>query len=95
MDGDGFLDCGPDGADFRQEAKTYAEKRNKCFEDSREAYRANDHGKARDLADKGKDYGRRMKIANENAAVAILKYRNTGRAYYSLFLSFESLSHVI
>jgi len=91
----GFLDCGTDGANLRQEAKTYAEKRNKCFEESREAYTANDHVAARDLADIGKDYGRRMKIANENAAIAILQYRNAGRAYVMMMFFFVSVFVII
>ncbi|KAG0227416.1 hypothetical protein BGW41_003819 [Actinomortierella wolfii] len=49
---------------YRQKANEYAVKRGKCFEESRAAYQ---RGDAKELSNKGKEYGRLMEQYNEMA----------------------------
>ena len=70
--------AGPEGNRLRAQAQAHAEQRHAFLDASKKAFESGDKAKAKELSDKGKEAGQKMKESNKLAAEVILKYRNDG-----------------
>uniref|UniRef100_A0A7S0S0K1 Smr domain-containing protein n=1 Tax=Chlamydomonas leiostraca TaxID=1034604 RepID=A0A7S0S0K1_9CHLO len=64
---------------LRYYARDEIAKRNKCFEDSKQAYHRKDHARAKKLSKQGKDHDAKAKKLNAEAADMVFKAKNAGR----------------
>ncbi|KAK9764868.1 hypothetical protein K7432_007293 [Basidiobolus ranarum] len=64
------------GERYRQEANKYAKLRNECFSRSQALYQSGDKQGAKEESERGKEYGRKMDMANNKAVELTFKVNN-------------------
>ncbi|ORX99727.1 DUF1771-domain-containing protein [Basidiobolus meristosporus CBS 931.73] len=62
---------------YRKEADRYAKLRNECFSKSQALYRSGDKKGAKEESEKGKEYGKKMEAANQQAAEVMFQMKNS------------------
>lgn len=82
---------GPKGAFLRQEARKFAEERSQFFDMATEMRKQGNHNSANELVKQAKTMGEKMKIANRDAARAILDYNNSEKGFGMDYLDLHGL----
>mmetsp|Transcript_23798 Transcript_23798/g.31115 ORF Transcript_23798/g.31115 Transcript_23798/m.31115 type:complete len:200 (-) Transcript_23798:119-718(-) len=59
--------------EYRDEAKRCAEQRSHCFQQSSKAFEEGKKGEAKQLSNEGKEFGKKMEVANQKAVDELLK----------------------
>lgn len=85
---------GPKGALLRQQAREFAEERSQLFDMATEMRQQGNHTSANELVKQAKTVGEKMKIANRDAARAILYYNNNEKGFGMEYLDLHGLREV-